>query len=170
MRVQQDQVREFHVKHGFARDLLSLIRKNHAELLRLEDMNDGTVYEHEQRRTCNLKHLNLQLHLQSTLLVRAHLMQEELAEFSRAAANQDLVGMTDALADLLYVVLGSGVTLGIDLEPAFAEVHRSNMTKPTKRVGDGHHPAKNGGYTPPALEPILEEQGLLTRGDQVKKQ
>jgi predicted HAD superfamily Cof-like phosphohydrolase len=61
--------------------------------------------------------------------LRKHLIQEEFAEFKNASNERDIVDIADALADLLYVVLGSCVTYGIDAEPIFNEVHRSNMTK-----------------------------------------
>jgi predicted HAD superfamily Cof-like phosphohydrolase len=41
----------------------------------------------------------------------------------------DIVEAADALADSLYVVHGSGHTLGIPLPRVFQEVHRSNMLK-----------------------------------------
>ncbi len=61
--------------------------------------------------------------------LRVALIEEELAEFRNAGEAQDLVEIADALADLLYVVYGAGVTYGIDLEPVFEEIHRSNMSK-----------------------------------------
>jgi predicted HAD superfamily Cof-like phosphohydrolase len=63
--------------------------------------------------------------------LRNGLMKEELQEFTDAAFNEfvDLNEIADALADLLYVLLGTAVTYGIDLEPVFQEVHRSNMSK-----------------------------------------
>ena len=33
------------------------------------------------------------------------------------------------MADLLYVVYGTAVSYGIDMDPVFREVHRSNMSK-----------------------------------------
>ena len=41
----------------------------------------------------------------------------------------DLVEAYDALLDLLVVVIGSGIALGMDLTPGWEEVHRSNMSK-----------------------------------------
>lgn len=58
--------------------------------------------------------------------LRTKLIHEEWREFHEA---RNLVRIADALADLLYVVNGAGVCYGIDLEPIFKEVHRSNMTK-----------------------------------------
>jgi predicted HAD superfamily Cof-like phosphohydrolase len=62
--------------------------------------------------------------------LRSTLMHEELAEFDEASAHPvNLAEVADALVDLLYVLLGTAVTYGIDLEPVFQEVHRSNMSK-----------------------------------------
>lgn len=61
--------------------------------------------------------------------VRVALVEEELAEFRNAGEAQNLLEIADALADLLYVIYGAAATYGIDLEPVFGEIHRSNMTK-----------------------------------------
>jgi predicted HAD superfamily Cof-like phosphohydrolase len=48
----------------------------------------------------------------------------------RQAKPLDLVETADGLADLHYVgYAGTGCALGIDMEPAFAEVQKSNMSK-----------------------------------------
>lgn len=82
--------------------------------------------------------------------LRSNLIKEEAEEFDRAAKAKDLVGVADALADLLYVVYGAAVTYGIDMEPVFAEVHRSNMTKvwpSSEGVPEGCHAmAVSGGF------------------------
>src|SRR5512143_3696452 len=62
-------------------------------------------------------------------LRRARLVFTEAAEFIEAADKDDFVEMVDALADLLVVTYGTAVEMGVDLEPVFAEVHRSNMSK-----------------------------------------
>lgn len=96
----------------------------------------------------------------SDIQLRMSLMEEELGEFWIAAKDEDLVGMADALGDLLYVVLGTAVSAGIDMEPIFNEIHRSNMTKfiDGKRRDDGKW-MKGPSYAPPDLAPILREQG-----------
>lgn len=63
---------------------------------------------------------------QDLLYLRNNLIREEVEEFIAA---QTLVEKVDALADLLYVVYGAAVSFGVDLEPVFKEVHRSNMSK-----------------------------------------
>lgn len=59
-------------------------------------------------------------------LLREKLIEEELIEYNAA---DTVVEVADALGDLLYVILGAAVAHGIDLEPVFNEISRSNMTK-----------------------------------------
>ena len=61
--------------------------------------------------------------------LRVLLIEEELAELRNSGESRNLVAVADALADLLYVVYGAGETYGIDLQPVFREIHRSNMSK-----------------------------------------
>lgn len=63
------------------------------------------------------------------LTARGEFMLEEVREFQAAADQNDLTEMVDALADIVYFAYGTAINLGIDLEPVFEEVHRSNMTK-----------------------------------------
>lgn len=111
-------------------------------------------------------------------LLRVELIREELRELMEAtgiAESYGLLGMThkleeqgpidvaktiDALCDLLYVVLGSAVSLGVDLLPFFRLVHDSNMAKlgpdgkPIRR-SDGKV-LKPEGWTPPDIEGYLD--------------
>lgn len=90
---------------------------------------------------------------------RARLIMAEASEFVEAAANADIVEMCDALADLLYVTYGTAVEMGVDIEPIFAEVQRSNMTKDGGGQDAGGKILKGPDFSPPDLLPILEEQG-----------
>lgn len=69
---------------------------------------------------------NIDLSVQS---LRLDLIQEELDELNNAMLDRDIVEIADALGDLLYVVYGTAVTYGIDMEPIVQEIHRSNMSK-----------------------------------------
>ena len=96
---------------------------------------------------------------EATRLLRVRLIQEEFDELQDALGQRDTVAVAKELADLLYVVYGTAVSCGIDMEPVFREVHRSNMSK----VG-GHKRAdgkwvKPATYSPARLEPILVAQG-----------
>jgi len=61
--------------------------------------------------------------------LRVDLVQEEVGEFIAASEQGDLIGIADALADIVYVVYGTALTYGIDLDVVLREVHRSNMSK-----------------------------------------
>ena len=93
------------------------------------------------------------------LLLRSRLIVEEAGEFLKAASQHNMVEMCDALADLLYVTYGTGVELGVDLEPIFTEVQRSNMTKD----GGGHDTSgkiqKGPDFEEPDIIGELSKQG-----------
>ena len=61
--------------------------------------------------------------------LRLRLILEEANELKEAGESGNLPHAIKELCDLLYVVLGTANAYGIDIEPFFAEVHRSNMTK-----------------------------------------
>jgi predicted HAD superfamily Cof-like phosphohydrolase len=92
--------------------------------------------------------------------VRVALIEEELAEFRNAGQTQNLLEIADALGDLLYVIYGAAVTYGVDLQPIFEEIHRSNMSK------GGDHPAcradgkvcKGDHYEAPKIAELLAAQ------------
>ena len=50
------------------------------------------------------------------LALRTRLLDEETTEFADSAARRDLIGMADALADVVYVAYGTALTLGVDLD------------------------------------------------------
>jgi predicted HAD superfamily Cof-like phosphohydrolase len=92
--------------------------------------------------------------------LRVNLIEEELAELRNAGETHDLIEIADALGDLLYVVYGTAVTYGIDLEPVFSEIHRSNMSKGDSDVAircDGKV-LKGPNYSPPRVAEVLEHQ------------
>lgn len=61
--------------------------------------------------------------------LRYELIREELEELREALDGKDIIGVADALTDLLYVVYGAGHSFGISLDKCFEEVHNSNMSK-----------------------------------------
>lgn len=91
--------------------------------------------------------------------LRIKLIVEETRELTYALGRKDLTLTADAIADLLYVVIGTAVACGIEIEPIWEEVHRSNMSK----FIDGHKDAngkwiKGPSYSPANLGPIIEAQ------------
>jgi predicted HAD superfamily Cof-like phosphohydrolase len=94
--------------------------------------------------------------------LRVALLEEEVSEFVSASERGDLVGIADALADIVYVIYGTALTYGIDLDPVLREVHRSNMSK----LGNDGKPLiradgkvlKSEQYFPPDIASVLSQQ------------
>jgi predicted HAD superfamily Cof-like phosphohydrolase len=63
--------------------------------------------------------------------LRVSLLQEELNELKDAIRNNDIVEISDALADLQYVLSGAILEFGLGdkFNELFLEVQRSNMSK-----------------------------------------
>ncbi len=95
---------------------------------------------------------------EATQTLRRRLIQEEFEEFQEAMQEKDLPAMAKELADLLYVVYGTAVSLGIDMEPVFAEVHRSNMSKVGGYKREDGKWVKPPTYSPASLDKIIEHQ------------
>jgi predicted HAD superfamily Cof-like phosphohydrolase len=91
------------------------------------------------------------------VLCRAAMTLEELAEWLRAHAQQDLTAAADAIGDRLYLLLGDAVAGGLPLAELFQSVHNSNMTKMTGvRTGVGKA-VKGRSFRWPEIEGIVEK-------------
>ena len=97
-----------------------------------------------------------------TRALRERLIQEEFDELKEAMAKDDLPAIAKEMADLLYVVYGTAVSYGIDMDPVFREVHRSNMSKVGGYKREDGKWVKPAAYSPAAIAPILAEQSLRT--------
>ena len=88
------------------------------------------------------------------------LIKEETAELEQAVAENDRVETLDALIDILVVTIGAAHSLGVDVEGAWQEVVRSNMSKIDPDTGcvikreDGKV-LKPASYSPPNLLPFV---------------
>ena len=92
------------------------------------------------------------------LRIRLH-KEEACDELKEAFIANDITLVADAITDALVVILGTAVACGIDIQPCWDEVHRSNMTK----FIDGHRREdgkwiKGPSYSPANLKPIIEAQ------------
>jgi len=101
---------------------------------------------------------------EEVIALRVSLIQEELNEYRHAAEAHDLVAVADALSDLMYVVLGTYVSHGLQqvAEALFDEVHRSNMSKLDEKGqviyrSDGKV-LKSELWSPPDLAKILSAE------------
>lgn len=101
--------------------------------------------------------------------LRVALLEEEVSEFVTAAEKGDLVGIADALADIIYVVYGTALTYGIDLDAVFREVHRSNMSKldidGKPLIRDDGKVLKSERYFPPDIVSVLAQQARSCNND-----
>lgn len=69
---------------------------------------------------------------EGVVALRCDLIEEEFKELLEAVFHgdePDMVGIADALTDILYVTYGAGHAFGIDLDKCFEEVQASNMSK-----------------------------------------
>jgi predicted HAD superfamily Cof-like phosphohydrolase len=84
--------------------------------------------------------------------LRRTLIEEETAELLEAIDEGDVAHIAREMADVLYIVWGTALVYGIDLDAAFAEVHRAAMDK--MRAGlrreDGKI-LKPPGFVPPDM-------------------
>ena len=107
------------------------------------------------------------------IAIRMKLLQEELDEYKAAAQGHDLIAISDALTDLLYVLLGTYVSHGLQgfAEALFDEVHRSNMSK----LDENGHPMlrddgkvlKSTRFVEPDLENILSQPNQAPKREQL---
>lgn len=72
---------------------------------------------------------NPQFLSEDRMALRKRLIEEEYAEFLEAVEEGDLANAGKELADLIYVVQGTAVEMGINLDWVMKEVHNSNMSK-----------------------------------------
>ena len=79
----------------------------------------------------------------SDMEFRTTLHMEELMEFTTAVQANDMIGAADALADLVYVVLGTAIQLGIPFDPIWDIVHVTNLCQKTRGGVDkrGNNPS-----------------------------
>jgi predicted HAD superfamily Cof-like phosphohydrolase len=95
--------------------------------------------------------------------LRIDLIEEEARELCDAIRDDNLVEAADGACDLLYVVLGTFVSAGVDLQPLWDEVHRTNMLKAGGPVGENGKQLKPEGWKPPRVAKMI--QRLKERGD-----
>lgn len=95
------------------------------------------------------------------------LIKNKSDELITSMLKGDLVGVADGLADVLYVVIGTAVAYGIDIQEVFDEVHRSNLSKTvwneeqqryTIEKDEFGKAIKPDTYSPADIPPIINRQ------------
>ena len=95
---------------------------------------------------------------EETKRLRIRLIQEEFDELKESMVEGNLAALAKEMADLLYVVYGTAVSYGIDMEPVFREVHRSNLSKVGGYKREDGKWVKPPTYSPASIEPIIAAQ------------
>lgn len=90
--------------------------------------------------------------------LRRKILREEFKEYEDAEDDNDFIEIADALADIIYVAIGTALEYGIPLERVLAEVHRSNMSKcidgKIVKRADGKI-LKPDTFSPPDIEGVI---------------
>lgn len=61
--------------------------------------------------------------------LRKKLLTEEFNEYLEGEHNNDIVEISDALGDMMYIIYGTAVSYGLPIDEIFQEIHSSNMSK-----------------------------------------
>lgn len=101
------------------------------------------------------------------LRLRMKLIEEEYNEVRDELSREslDLERTTAELADLMYVVLGTAISLGLPIIEVFDEIHRANMSK----LGSDGKPIyredgkvlKGANYQPASLTQFFKEMNRI---------
>lgn len=89
---------------------------------------------------------------------RQRLLVSEVGEVADAVTDNDLAGIAQELADVVYVAYGTALAYGIDLDAVLAVVHAANMTKldaDGKPIVVGGKVLKGPHYRPPNVAGVL---------------
>lgn len=91
--------------------------------------------------------------------LRIDLIREEFSEFQWAIDDRDLPATADAIADLIYVLIGTAHEFGIPLEPIWDAVQASNMAKEGGATREDGKILKPPGWSAPDIAGILRAHG-----------
>lgn len=89
------------------------------------------------------------------ILERMRFLAEELDEYVKAGISGNMVDVADALADIVYVALGTAWQMGIPFQAVWDVVHAANMRKVrgTTKRGNKNDATKPPGWVAP--EPAI---------------
>lgn len=93
--------------------------------------------------------------------LRIRLCNEEWTEFLIGMAEGDLPAIADGAIDLIYVLIGTLLSCGIDPRPIWDEVQRTNMAKVGGATRADGKILKPEGWAPPDIARLLREQPPL---------
>lgn len=91
---------------------------------------------------------------------RMRQLEDKYHEYRAAERASDLVKISDCLADLIYIVIGTCLEYGIPIQEVFHAVHESNMSKvdPWPAFDENKKLVKGPNYHKPNIAEILCER------------
>lgn len=100
-----------------------------------------------------------------TRILRWRLITEEYRElydemWLDGLTEDNLANFAKEMADLIYVVVGTAVAFGIDMDAIFDEVHRSNMSKYPVTYREDGKILKGPNYLPPDIKAVLKRLAI----------
>lgn len=131
---------------------------------RVSISNYGDV--HNFHRKFGLPHPKIpQLLDEDTQAFRMKFMAEELDEFDKAWNHNDLATAADSLIDLVYVVMGTAVMMGLPWQALWDAVQYANMRKVRAESADDEKSVrkhrldvvKPPGWQPPNIKAVLDK-------------
>jgi predicted HAD superfamily Cof-like phosphohydrolase len=96
---------------------------------------------------------------EETMKLRIALVEEEFLELKDACEDKDFPSFVDAITDSIYVLLGTAIATGVDIEPIWKEVQKTNMAKAIGNKRDDGKLLKPEGWKAPDIKTLLEKQG-----------
>jgi predicted HAD superfamily Cof-like phosphohydrolase len=102
---------------------------------------------------------------------RLKFLREEIKEFEDACLEGNLVEALDAIADIVYVAMGTGHYFNMPFPNVWIEVQRANMERilctrencPPDKQYRADMVIKPAGWRPPDIAAILEHQNFFAR-------
>tara|TARA_Y100000310_G_scaffold193641_1_gene193602 strand:+ start:9833 stop:10324 length:492 start_codon:yes stop_codon:yes gene_type:complete len=91
--------------------------------------------------------------------LRTKLHREEYEELWEAMSSGNITEIADGIADLIYVLLGTAIEYGININPIWDEVQRTNMLKEGGGIRPDGKILKPEGWLSPDIAGILKQQG-----------
>ena len=85
-----------------------------------------------------------------------HTVEDGNDSLSAPGQPEPVLEQIKELCDLLYVIFGTAVQMGVDLQAFFDAVHENNMTKATGPVRPDGKRLKPEGYTAVDLKPVMD--------------
>lgn len=99
---------------------------------------------------------------EGTAHLRSELITEEYQELLSALMRGDLAGVADGALDLIYVVLGTLASYGIDPGRPWQAIQAANMAKENGGTRDDGKVMKPPGWVAPDIGGILRDQRPLS--------